>query len=278
VDTFFLNEQRCKCGKLLLKAFFFDGVLEIKCKKCGVVNKIGGTKLIDDKNNYHLIINEKGLITNVSNSISEILGYTREELVNQHFTKINKTVPSQIKDIFFRTRLMLNEDNYFQLDTVHETKEGKKIPVIVFIKLYQPTEKERFLLVSVKLNNNENNDYILNRDASEYLKKTCDFYFHLDKNGIINYISPSVKNIFGFSQEAAISKNYFECIAIGNRDESKKLFEFFSKIEKPYRTEDIVCLSTNGKTLHTELFFTPDYNNMGKFIGYRVLVWAKEKL
>ncbi len=278
MDTLLLNEQRCKCGKLLLKGIFFDGVLEIKCKKCGVINKIGTSKFTDDKNHYQLIIDDKGMIINASNSASHILGYTHEELVNKHFTKINTTVPKEINDRFFSSKSTLDEDNYFQLDTAHQTKDGKKIPVVVLIKLYQPTEKEKFLLVSVEVKNNvDDNIETFNKNESDYSKNSCDYFFVLDKNGIIDYISPSVQSFFGFPQEAAVGKNYFECVPIGNRKESKKLFDYFSKNERPYKTEDTACLSTNGKTIYTELFFTPNYNDAGKFIGYRVLVWVTRK-
>ncbi len=41
-----LNDYRCTCGKLLLKGIVFDGVIEIKCKRCGVISKIGEAKLM----------------------------------------------------------------------------------------------------------------------------------------------------------------------------------------------------------------------------------------
>ncbi|HEY5589262.1 MAG TPA: PAS domain-containing protein [Candidatus Paceibacterota bacterium] len=277
MNTQFLNEQRCKCGKLLLKGIFFDGALEIKCKKCGTINKIGSTKLADDDIHYSLFINDKGNIINASTSACKILGYKHEELIGLHFTKINTIVSKDINDKLFRPESMLNEDNYFQLDTIHQSKSGNKIPVTVIIKLYQPTLKERFLLISAELKKTEDNTKTnINKDE-DYINNACDFYFDIDKNGTLDYISPTVENFFRFIPEAAIGKNYFECIPIGNRKESKKLFEYFSKDEKAYKTEDTACLSTNGNTLYTELFFTPKFNDMGKFIGYRILVWATIK-
>lgn len=87
MDTLFLSEQRCQCGKLLLKGVFFDAALEIKCKKCGRMNIIGSIKLTDDKFHYLLILNEKGIVTNVSDSACCVLGYTYSELIKKPFTQ-----------------------------------------------------------------------------------------------------------------------------------------------------------------------------------------------
>ena len=101
MDKIFLNEHRCKCGKLLLKGVFFDSVLEIKCKKCGEISKIGSIKLVDDATHYLLIINDKGIISNASDSACRILGYTYEKLIGKNFTLVNPTMPKEIGKKFF---------------------------------------------------------------------------------------------------------------------------------------------------------------------------------
>ncbi|MFA5841236.1 MAG: Com family DNA-binding transcriptional regulator [Candidatus Paceibacterota bacterium] len=146
MNNIFLNEQRCNCGKLLLKGIFLDATLEIKCKKCGAMNRV---------------------------------------------------------------------DN---------------------------------------------------------------FYFDIDKEGIIKYISPSVEKVYKFPQEIVFGKNYFECAPIGDRAECKKNFKYFSENEKAYRMKDTACLSTNGETIFSELFFTPNFNEAGKFVGYRVVAWVTKKV
>ena len=101
MNTLRLHEHRCVCGKLLLKGIFFDGSLEIKCKRCGVINTIGTIKLADDATHYLLIINGHGDIINVSDSACRILGYTYDEFISKHFTEINPTMPKEIGKKFF---------------------------------------------------------------------------------------------------------------------------------------------------------------------------------
>ena len=36
---------------------------------------------------------------------------------------------------------------------------------------------------------------------------------------------------------------------------------------------DNIHKNKRGKTIHSEMYFAPNYNDMGKFIGYHVLGW-----
>lgn len=268
----FLNEHRCVCGKLLFKGIFFDGTLEIKCKKCGTINKVGQIKITGDKSHYILMIDSNGIISNISNSACDILGYTSNELIGKHFTQINPSVPKEIGKKFLGPKSALNENNYFRIETFHQSKDGKKFPVVILLKLYQPTKKERYLLVSVKLKNKTDN-----KKTSEFFVNACDFYFEIDRDGIIEYISPQIKKLFGFSQKKVIGKNCFDFIPAKTRTRSKKIFKHFSANEQPYRVAHDVGKDARGKIMHNELYFTPKFNDYCKFCGYRVLGWVIKK-
>jgi phage FluMu protein Com len=83
-----LREQRCECGKLLLKGIFLQASLEIKCKKCGKINKIGEITNLDNDGRYLLVFNEKGVITNADDSAYHMLGYGPSELLGKHLEEI----------------------------------------------------------------------------------------------------------------------------------------------------------------------------------------------
>ncbi len=248
MDTLFLNEQRCKCGKLLLKGLFFDGTFEIKCKKCGIINKIGSIKLADDETHYLLIINNKGIITNVSNSACVILEYPHEELIGKHYSQISPMLSSDVIEKFFGPESIIDGDNYFQLDTVHKSKNNKNLSITAIMKLYQPTENEKQILLSAELKNSPIEQDLLN------------------------------KKIIGFAQEVFVGGKFFDIISIENRKESIKIFENLSSDGQPYRTTNISFINPNNKDLVSELYFAPRYNEMGKFVGYSVLVWSKNKI
>ena len=279
MNTLFFNEHRCACGKLLLKGVFFDASLEIKCKKCGTINKIGSLKLADDATRYLLIVDNRGMICNVSESASRILGYTRDELVGKHFTKINPTMSEELGKKFFRAESVLSEDNYLKLDTFHQSKDGKKIPVTVLLKLYRPTGKEKYILLSAALKNSEvaRDKKAFEKNAPDFLDHSCDFWFEIDTNGIGEYVSPSVEKLFGFQTEAIIGMNYFDIFPAETRTESKKMFDHFSAQEQPYRVVNDIGRDADDRVRHNELYFVPKFSDTGKFCGYRVLGWVKKR-
>lgn len=277
MDTLFLNEQRCQCGKLLLKGLFFDGTLEIKCKKCGTINKIGSIKLADDATHYLLMFNDKGEITMVSNSACAILGYPCDELIGKHYSDISPSLSKETGEKFFGPDSILSEDNYFQLDTVHQTKDGKNIPITALLKLYHLNEHDRHVLLSSELKNVTNDAKISEKNNSEYLNNICDFYFDIDKSGIVEHISPSAEKFTGISQDTSIGKKYFDFISLKNREEAKNIFDNFSINGQPYRIINKTFINTEGKDIGFEMYFAPKYNDIGKFFGYCVLVWLEKK-
>jgi len=275
MGVLFLKERRCACGKLLLKGIFFDGTLEIKCKRCGSINKIGSIKLVDDATHYLLVVSEPGIIDNCSEAACHVLGYSRGELIGKHFSQVNPSLPKEIGKKFFGPKSALNEGNYFKLDTFHQSKSGRKIPVTVVLKLYQPAKEEKCLLVSAEPKNAESKNNFLKDNVFDFLDNACDFYFDIDKTGMAEYVSPSAKEFFGFSQDTFVGKSYFDNLPTRSRLTAKKNFEHFSVNAEPYREEDGIRMSENGKTIHSEIYFTPNFDSMGEFVGYRVLGWLK---
>ncbi len=270
-----LLEQRCECGRLLLKGIFLQASLEIKCKKCGKINKIGQIKKTSDDCCYILVFNELGIITNADEAASRILGYSHDELIGMHFTEIDTDVSQDIATRLMPPQSILAEDHYIQLESFNKTKAGKKLAVSVFLQLYKPTENETCLLVSASVKNNL--DYSLeNKNQNKFMENACDFYFDIDKNGLARYISQSIESLFGISPQVALGRSYLDFVPEDKKEEAEKRFLYFSSREEPYRILDYVGLDLNGKTTYTDLFFTPNISQDGKFIGYRVLGWLKK--
>jgi len=275
MHTLFLDEHRCSCGKLLLKGAFFDGALEIKCDRCGKLNNIGSIKLPKDVKHYLLVVDRDGLIVNASTSASHILGYTLDELIGKRVTLIDPTVTKEIGQTFFGPDSTLDDDNYFILDREHRLKNGRMIPVTVFFKRYRPNEKENYLLASVKLMDTFTDGKKFGIYETRPLDGLSDFYFDIDPNGNYLYTNPSMGKLFGCCPEKLLGKNYFDTIVPDTRTESKKIFKHFSADEKSYSIIDYVCPDPKEGAIHRDLYFTPNYNGMGKFTGYRVFGWIK---
>ena len=266
-----LKEQRCECGKLLFKGIFLQANLEIKCKRCGKINQIGVIKDQENNDSYLLVVDEFGAITHADDNAYQILGYIHDELVGKHFALIDKDLPKSIATRLMPPNSILSYDDYFQIDTFNYTKDNKKLAVTVLLKLYKPTEKERYVLAFVNLRKEKD----LFTEA-KFRDNICDFYFEVDKQGRGKYLSPEVESIFGISSEMGIGKSYFDFVAETKRAEAQARFNYFVSREEAYRVLDNCGLDVKGNFTHTELFFTPIFNQDAKFVGYRVLGWLKK--
>jgi PAS domain S-box-containing protein len=271
----FLNEHRCKCGKLLMRGILFDATLEIKCRRCGEVSTIGRIRLMDDTVNYLLIIDDQGRVTNVSDSACRILGYDGEELIGKNLAEISPAIPEEIQKKFLGPESVLGEENYFQLDTTHRSKDGGRIPVVVLLKQCFSTQQNRYVLVSVKLKDSVEEDKPLAPDEFEFAGNSCDYYFDVDRNGVEEYVSPSVEKVLGFPQETIIGKSYLDFLPAEKREEARKNFEYFSAKKQPYRMVCDVRVAAD-RTVNNELYFAPNFNGYGEFIGYRVSGWVRK--
>lgn len=272
IDAMFLNEYRCECGKLLLKGIFFDARLEIKCKKCGKINKIGLINFSQDNQCYVLIVNDKGLITNVSKSACDILGYECGDLIGKHYISLDSKAPKDIGKRIFGENPILNKDNYFQIETSHKSSKGIDIPVIIFLKLYK-VNKSKYVVLSAKLKNYEEFDQ---NNIIKLSKGACDFYFDIDKNTIVTCVSPSFEKIFGLSQEEIIGKSYFDFLPEKLRKESKMYFDHFCRLEQPYRRENGRGHFINNKKIYYQAYYAPKFSDVGNFMRYSVVGWVKK--
>ena len=269
-----LNEYRCLCGKLLLKGIFFDGILEIKCKRCGRINKIGRSKTIEGISHYLLFLNNQGLIINASDSACNILGYNYAELSGKIFTEIDRTIPKEIMrmiDVLLGQEAASVEDSYFQLDTIHRAKDNRNIPVLTRLKLHQPLSEEKCILVSTEIKNADKK--IFEKNETRFLNNICDFCFDMDVKGMGEYASESVEKIFGFPQEMIVGRNFFESLPAEVRVEYKKIFDYFVEREQPFRLLNSAGQDMRGQPINVDMYFTSKFSDNGKFIGYCVLGW-----
>ncbi len=190
---------------------------------------------------------------------------------------INPALPIEILQKIFGSKSILNEDNYFQYDTFHQSKDGQKILVNIILKIHSAGNDEKCLLSLAKVKNNSLQD-MSDKDNSDYLSKICDFYFDLDKHGRQEYVSPELVEIFGYQPEDIIGNFYFDCLPIESRAEAQKTFEHFSALAQPFRIQHEKELDSQGEAINCDLYFTPNFNDNGNFIGYRVLGWLDKNL
>lgn len=226
MNNILLKEQRCSCGKLLLKGIFFHATLEIKCKKCGKLNQIGSIKDLDSDRAFLLVFNARGLITNASDAACHILEYSHDELVGKHFSEIDLDTAPEIFQKLMPPHSILTEEHYLQLEAINRTKSGKKLAVNIILKLYKPDEGESYVLLSAVLKD-KNYQQVNGEENVKFIEHACDFYFEIDKEGVCKSLSPSIEKLFGISPEIGLVANYYDFVPSEKRAETIERFEYF---------------------------------------------------
>jgi PAS domain S-box-containing protein len=130
------------------------------------------------------------------------------------------------------------------------------------------------VLVTAELRDLNRDEKISNKSKLEFLSNTCDFYFDMDKNGIGEYVSPSAEKLLGFSQNMFVGKSCFDYMSAKARAKAKKTFDHFSVDGQPFREIYGVKAREKDEIVYNELYFTPKFNDSGRFCGYRVLGWV----
>jgi PAS domain S-box-containing protein len=154
MDILFLNEHRCQnCNKLLFKGIFIDSIVEIKCSRCGTINKKDSRKLNYHFNQYLLKTNGLGDIISISGSASDMLGYTEKELIGKNFLLIFPRIQDLMITKFIEKESNLDTYSYLKFDTHQKQKDGVEVPVKILLKSYLSVTGHKCLNILVLLNN-----------------------------------------------------------------------------------------------------------------------------
>ena len=229
---------------------------------------------MEDDSHYTLIFNDKGYLIFISPNASRVLGYAPDELIGQSLAKISPESSPKFWGRFFGLKSVLKNDNYFIINSKHLSKTGLSFPVRVYFKLSENIQGEKNIIALVEFKKNEESL----KFESSYSYNHCDFYFDIDKYGIAEAISPSAEKLFGFTEEFCVGLNYFDGLPVEERQEAKKTFQHFATKNLPYRSIFNFGQDLKRQPINVEMYFAPNINEMGNFVGYRVLGWLQKNL
>ncbi len=100
------------------------------------------------------------------------------------------------------------------------------------------------------------------------VEQTNDLVFHIDKNGLITYISPNVITILGQSDTEAIGKSPTAFMPESSRTAFFQLHEHNILHKTAVSGIELTLFDTNGKEHIFEINGTPHFDDDGIFIGF----------
>ena len=262
MERLFLQDYRCKCGKLLFKGFLVNGNVEVKCRRCGIIMNING--LVGDFSEidrYVLLLSRRGEIINASDSAATILRYSVGELVNKNIRDIDAAMPADFYDRLWSSAS--NTDNFFRFISLYQVKDGTTIPVAVRFKSFMSNNRE--LAINIV-------------DRTRYNSGDDDFFCEVDTRGNLLYIDPEAEKLIGYDPREVTGKSLSSFFAPEGLKDDPEWFKSMTLNNRHCRISNAKMTCKDGKIKPFESYLMPRFNDIGDCTGYQILSWLNKSM
>ncbi|MFC1653019.1 PAS domain S-box protein [Planctomycetota bacterium] len=147
-----------------------------------------------------------GIITFTNSAYSTITGYSKNELVGTHIQELMFPGPQKDEIASYLQWLIQEQPDPTPYVTRNLTKDGRPIDVEVHWN-YRPNEKGQvvgFVCILSDITERKKAEEALNQSEEQYRSLVANMpvvVWRTDETGQTTFISPSVKEIYGYSQE-----------------------------------------------------------------------------
>ncbi len=233
-------------------------------------------KLIESSDNMIYELDENGQFIFVNPITEYITGFSKEELYRKLFWEI---VHPNHKDaaiqFYFQQRKKKQEHSYYELPIV--TAKRKTIWIGQSTSMYFlgnddglakssiiSRDVTNFKMTQLKLENSEK----LYRLISTNSRDLVSLYNYVEDTPIRTYVSPSVKDILGYTPDELIGKVPFDIMVPEDSERMKKTSHMKVMGGKSTRSEYRVY-KKDGSIAWIEAFAEPFFDDAGKVIGFQ---------
>ncbi|MGC9356598.1 MAG: PAS domain S-box protein [Anaerolineae bacterium] len=218
------------------------------------------------------IVDSTGALIDCNAALAEIVGYSREELLELSFADF--THPEDLEREWQLIHQMWEDQrNEYRMEKRYLHKEGHTVWVAVTASIFKgDTETSAFGFAFVQ-------DITKRKRAEEALRKSekkfrtlienvVDWVWQVDTDGVYTYVSPQVEKIMGYPVSEILGKTPFDFMT---PQEAARVGAIFATIAA--RRERIVGLedtliARDGREILFETNATPMFDAQGEFTGY----------
>ena len=204
------------------------------------------------------------VITYVTSSVKKLFGYAPQELVGKHLTYLltpaaKELVLGRYPDIMRR----LEEHKEFdgEVSVVEQIrKDGTTIwtEVVTAPAFDRAGQFVGFQGVTRDVSKRKEYEEALRASAEKYrslVESISDVIFEIDLRGVVTYISPIVRNVFGYEAENLIGKTFLEFV---HPEDSGLLIKRFSELTKGVEYPlEYRLVAKSGEVRHVRTYTKP---------------------
>jgi len=172
--------------------------------------------LFENANDAIVTFTLDGIVTSVNRGLEVMLGWSREELIGQHYRKF--VTPASVVLGEERTRGFLAGERLPSIfEGEHLRKDGRVVPVEVRTRPIRDREGQPigFQGIYRDLTARKQAEAALRQSAAHFralVEHALDFVVVLNQDGTVRYESPAVARILGYTPEERMGRNGFEHI------------------------------------------------------------------
>jgi diguanylate cyclase (GGDEF)-like protein/PAS domain S-box-containing protein len=225
-------------------------------------------ELINGMGDTAWVIDFEGNFIDVNNAATEVLGYSREELLSMGPHDIDNALdPEEIRALIKE----MPTDKIQVFETTHTTKDGKVLPVEIKSSLVTYQGKKAILSIARDITSRKHMEKEL-RESEERFRSLVETMkvglCAVDHKGVNTYVNEHFCNMLGYSMEEIIGRPTIDFYY----DEKERKIQQKKFVQRragmrEISSHEITWKMKDGRKLHTIVSPTPNFDTDDRYIG-----------
>lgn len=258
----------------MAKGLLVSSTLKIKCARCGKITPVkdSGKFVLEGDTHYLLLCDPALSILDASPSASEILGFSREELLAKKVAEIDPLLRMGAYDSLLKPSVVHAVDQCV-LETLHQAKNGENLKVQVNVRFYKQSNTFYILILCESL---RARSFVEDKKVQSIERKityyTCEFDALLDCDGRYTSASAALLTALDRSPKELIGMTFFQLCLPNERAKLKQTFRRHVSLQTSFRLSHTM-LSPIGEKVCFDSYFVYQELTENNFPGFRIMSW-----
>ena len=221
-------------------------------------------RMIDDSRDGYWVVDLKGNLLKANQVYAEMSGYTIDELVDMHVTRLDAQDDEQKVTERIQKLLVHGHDRF---KSTHRHKQGHLFEVDVAIDFNR--DANQFFVSFRDISERHKYEQALRESEEKYrrlFENAGDLAYGTDLNGVFTAVSESLLNVTGYKRNELINAHISKILNPENLELARRMTAAKVASEKQVTRYELEITDKNGRQIQLELVTTLTHRN-GEPVG-----------